>query len=55
MDVTANSISDTVKECMELSLILGELVKDIGVNFRVFVKSVHRKEITSANSLICLS
>ena len=38
INVTPSPISDDIKECMEYSLTTGELAKDIGISFQVFVK-----------------
>ena len=50
IEVTAGPISDTIKTCMELSLTIGELAKDTGASFRVFVKkySQERKYISKS-------
>ena len=44
IEVTPGLISDDVKECMETSLTIGELAKEIGVSFQAFVKQCSTKE-----------
>ena len=38
IDVTPSPINNDIKECMESSLTIGELAKEIGISFQAFVK-----------------